>query len=159
MTDDDDLGIDLGFRTTAINSVEQRNLSLASRGKVPMPRPILSILNEFAEEKINRAARDGDSVKAMKALCELRHVLSDLVTVGHPEFKATIQKINAGMARLLRTGRTRLLQVYLDAKTSDEEARSIGATLVLIAESGAWPEFQYEFPRAVEAARLRNRAS
>jgi hypothetical protein len=152
----DDLGIDIGFRTEVINSVERQNLfnsmsaSRARRAGIEPPRPVLAILQEFFDEKIGRAIKEGNSLRAIDALGDLRLVLVDLVRVGRTEFKADLARIDFEMARIIQTCRQKLVEAFLDPATSPEAAQSISEALVEIIECGAWPNWQFEFRATVE---------
>jgi hypothetical protein len=153
-----DLGIEIKLGLDCMNSVEQQNLyesmspSRAKRAGIEPPRPVLSILQEFFDEKIGRAIKEGNSVRAVDALVDLRLVLIDLVRVGRTEFKADLARVDFEMARILRNCRQKLVERFLDPATSPEEARSISDTLVRIIQRGAWPNWQEEFNAAVERA-------
>jgi hypothetical protein len=145
---DGDFGFDLGFRLDVINSVEQQNLALASRGAVPMPRrPVLSIVQEFVDEKIGRAVQDHDPVQVVLGLSELKVVLRGLVLIGRKEFKADIKRIDVEMVRIVRTCRKALVRAWLDPATPREDLDGIRDTLIEIIERGAWPGWKQEVER------------
>jgi hypothetical protein len=146
-----DFGFDLKLRMDVANSLEQDNLARGARRKdqIEPGRPILSILLEFTQEKIQRV-QERDCLEALRALGECRVVMADLAKFGHSEFAANIEIIDAGMARIAVAARELIVAKYLDPKTSAEDRQMILETLVVLIERGAWPDWQHEFAKAVE---------
>ena len=155
-----DPGFPINLRNDVCTSDEQTNLYNYARRRgrttdVEPGRPVLEILLEFTREKICRAAyHEHDFLKALKALNESRVVCEDLVRYGHPEFEAHVKAIKAGIARIGKAARTRLVREYLDPKTSEENVQLIQEALVQIIERGAWPEWETEYAAAVEVRRM-----
>jgi hypothetical protein len=153
-----DLGFPINLRLDVLNSVEQDNLAEYARRKrvagVERGRPVLEILLKFTEQEIHRAAYlEHDYLKALKALNESRVVCEDLVRYGHPEFEEHVKAIKAGIARIGKAARTRLVRDYLNPKTKAEDVQVIQEALVELVERGAWPEWRVEFGSAVEMRR------
>ena len=156
-----DLGIDIRLRTDVLNTVEQRNLAMFANGirrtgTEPPPTKVLELLLAFAEKKIQKATREGNTLQGARALCDLECVLRDLVRFGHKEFEATLRKFEGGWRRCLQPARQQLVEAYLDPPTSPEEADRIHATLCEIVRRGAWPDWQREYAAAVDEAVARH---
>jgi hypothetical protein len=157
MSAGDDLGIDIRLRLDVLNTVEQRNLAMFANGirrtgTEPPPTKVLELLLAFAEEKIQKATREGNTRQGARALCDLECVLRDLVRFGHREFEVTLEGFERGWRRCLLAARQQLVQDYLDPATPDEEADQIHATLCEIIRRGAWPDWQREYAAAVDEA-------
>jgi hypothetical protein len=85
---------------------------------------------------------------ACAGLRELRRIYSAFVGV-YPGFDAMLRDIDAGLERLHRTGRTRLMQCYVRSQDF-AEVMEIGETLSeCIAFDRAW-DWQADFDQAVE---------
>jgi hypothetical protein len=117
---------------------------LAEQGRAELPRdglplrPVLTLLVEFAEEKLNRAAVKEDPRRAVEAFCDLRSAVATLVEWGHKEFAPMLQQIDGELLFLAEAGRHSLLMNYLDAKTPERIAELHGMLLEL-AQTGYWP--------------------
>jgi hypothetical protein len=126
-----------GFRLEVLRAADQEMFGIHG-GAVPM-RPVLSILAEFMQEKVNRPIMEGgDCGKAVQAAYELRDVLSTLVDVGYAELAVPLETIKGRLSRLHEASRNRLMQIYLDPATPPEEAEEIKETLIDVAEHGGW---------------------
>jgi hypothetical protein len=143
-----DFGIDLGFRTAVINSVEQENLAMFERRTrrtrtVPMPRPILGILQQFVHEKIDAVVKK-DSTEALRGAAELREVLRSLVHgLKHPEFKPDLERLVAQMNRIGRACLERLV-IRSISVTRPEEIEECRQLLNELAEAGHLTEAEFE---------------
>jgi hypothetical protein len=117
---------------------------LAEQGRDELPRdgvplrPVLSLLVEFCEEKLCRAAVKEDPRQAMMAFCDLRSAVETLVGWGHKEFEPMLQQIDGELLFLAEACRHRLLMNYLDAKTQ-EKAAELKAMIENLAQTGYWP--------------------
>jgi hypothetical protein len=162
--DPGDFDFDLPFRLAVINSVEQRNLAMFAigvrrTGTEPAPTPVLELLLAFAEEKIQRAVKEGHTLQGARALCELECVLRDLVKFGHQEFEEMLRGFEGGWRRCLQAARQRLVRDYLDLQTPEEELPRIQATIVAIIERGGWKNWREEYDLAIEEEALRRSTS
>jgi hypothetical protein len=148
MSSGDDFGLDLPFHLSCINSVEQQNLynslppEKARRAGIEPPRPVLSILNEFIDEKMIRALQDRNTTRALQGLRDLRYVLRALVSVGRTDLKPILGTVEDCIARVVEMLRQQLVKDYRDPATSKEDLQIINATLVEIIECGHWPTWQ-----------------
>jgi hypothetical protein len=113
---------------------------------------VLELLLDFAEEKIHKTMREGNSSLSLRACLELEDVLRSLILLGYREFEETMRQLDAAWARLLVATRIRLVRDYLDSSTPDEEAEQIHTMLCEIISRGAWPNWQEEYEEAVQAA-------
>jgi hypothetical protein len=146
----DDFSFDLPFRHSVFNSVEQQNLlksitpKQARRAGIAAPTPILSIINDYLDEKVGRVMRQ-DPWDAFRAMRELRYVLHSLVYgVKHPEFKGLLETAETNNARIVEVLRQYLVKRYLDSDTPPDKRDEIQATLVEIIEAGFWPTWKAE---------------
>jgi hypothetical protein len=148
-----------GFRWAMQNAAEMQWLSEQGRG-APPPPPILSIVREFMDEKIGRALKERDPLRAFRAMADLRVVLSDLVAVGHKEFASLLAIADDGLARAIKMMRDHLVKRYLDPETPEEMAAEINEMLCCIIANGHWPNWAEEYDDAVceHAALRRERA-
>jgi hypothetical protein len=129
------------FRREVYRAVDQEKFGIQP-GIAPM-RPLLSILAEFAEEKVNREIREGgDYGKPVQAAYELRDVLTSLVNVGYAELAIPLETIRTRLSRLHEASRNRLMQIYLDPATPPEEADEIKELLIDVAEHGGWDSWR-----------------
>jgi hypothetical protein len=98
---------------------------------------VLSLLVEFCEEKLNRAAVKEDPRRALEALCDLRSAVAALVTWDHKEFEPTLQQIDGELLFFAKACRHRLMVDYLDTK-SEERAAELHAILLDLGQTGYW---------------------
>jgi hypothetical protein len=89
---------------------------------------LFNILDEFHAHNLTRAMREGETLHALAALCELRRLFSGLVIAGYP-FQLGIQAIDAGMARLRCAIRPRLAEALESPTTRPEDIPAIHETL------------------------------
>jgi hypothetical protein len=146
----DDFSFDLPFRHAVFNSVEQQNLlksispKQARRAGIKPPTPILSIINDYLDEKVGRVMKH-DPWDAMRAMQELRIVLHSLVYgVKHPEFKPLLETAEACQQQVAEFLCQWLVKRYRDLATPEEELPEINALLVRCIEIGAWPNWKEE---------------
>jgi hypothetical protein len=116
----------------------ERGLAEPSRDGPPL-RPVLKLLNAFAEEKLSRAAAKEDPRRAMEALCDLRSAVETLVEWGHTEFKLTLEQIDGELLFLAETCKHQLLSAYLNPKTEPERVAELHETIIDLAKTGYWP--------------------
>jgi hypothetical protein len=148
-----ELDLDLRLRTQVNNACERRNLARFANGERRTgnelaPTPVLTLLLEFAEEKIQRGVQQDNPAQVARALNDLTVVISDLIRYGHREFEPTLKKLEAGWRRCLVAGRTRLLWEFLRSN-DPAELQSIAETLGEIISRGAWPTWESDFDTAV----------
>jgi hypothetical protein len=144
---DPEHGIDLGLRFYVCDELERRNMANAAGGNKDS-LPILQLLCDFAEEKLARELVRRDPVEATCALRDLRDALSFLVKTDNPEFQRLYDDARAGMERLARASRTKLVRDYLRAPP--EAAEELNRALVEFIQEGYWPEWQREYEAEVE---------
>jgi hypothetical protein len=148
MNSDDGFLSHLGLQLDCVNSVEQQNLynsmppKKAKRAGIDPPRPVLSILNEFIDEKLCRALQDHNITRALEGLRDLRYVLRALVSIGRTDLKPILGTVEDGCARFVEMMRQHLVEEYRDPTTPKEDLQIINATLVEIIECGHWPTWQ-----------------
>jgi hypothetical protein len=150
------IDIDIPFHNRCLNALEQKSLydhaTPASRRRLGRPPPVLSILEDYAHEKILRVAQQGDLLEALKGLNELHYVMKMLVRLGkHPELKETIKMLEAGWDRIAAASRQRLVDEFLSPATAPDDVELIEEALIHIIKSGSWPDWKREFNAAVEA--------
>jgi hypothetical protein len=150
-----DFDFDIHFQNRCLNALEQKSLydhaSPASRRRLGRPPPVLSILEDYAHEKILRVAQQ-NLLEALKALSELHYVMKMLVRRGHhPELKGTIKMLEAGWDRIAAASRQRLVDEFLSPATAPDDVELIKEALVYLIEQGKWPDWKREFNAAVEA--------
>ena len=114
-------------------------------------RPVLRIINEFMDEKIGRALKERDTLRAFEAMRDLRIVLADLVAMGRKDFEPLLATADDALDRAVKLLREHLVKKYLDSNTPAEEAAEINKTLVYIIEHGGWDNWRKEFDDAVWA--------
>ena len=121
---------------------------------MPNSVPVLQLLVDFAAEKLDSAYASRDPMVIAHTLCDLHDALKYLVGA-HPEFEKLYNESTAGMARLARASRQRLVHDFLSTSTPPEDLQTISETLAEIVQRGGWENWESEFDQAVEAARLR----
>jgi hypothetical protein len=141
-----EFGIDLGLRFYVCDELERRNMANMAGGRKDS-LPVFKLLCDFVEERLSREAAKRDPVEAMCGFRELRDALAFLVTA-NPEFQRLYNDICAGMERLARAGRTRLVRDYLRAPP--EKAEELNRMLVEFIQEGYWPEWQQEYEAEVK---------
>jgi hypothetical protein len=99
-----ELDIELGLRLGVLNAIEDRNRAdyankIRRTGAEPPPTKVLELLLAFAEEKLQKAMREGHTLQGARALCDLEVVLRDLVRYGHAEFGAILKGFEGGWRR------------------------------------------------------------
>jgi hypothetical protein len=134
MTDSDRDG--LKFQTAVCNTAARQWMNRKGWYQPPS-RQILSLLHAFIEEKWEAAVAEGDWRQALEAMCDLRVVLNDLVSFGHPQFAETLAGIDADLVKIRKIGRDQLLARYLDAPT-EERAEELKGMLIDLAAGGYW---------------------
>jgi hypothetical protein len=143
--DDDSISLGLNFYVgdLVMKANEEAALKgrLLPRGKRPLPPPVLSLLMEFAEERIGRANREGKRVKGLKSLLELKRAIEWLDLVGLPGWKPFIQQTNACLDRLHVTAKQCILRDVLDRRTSPADVALYTGWINEVCRRGDWPSF------------------
>jgi hypothetical protein len=126
--------------------MEVHDAALHEKGfDVGESRPVLRIINEFMDEKIAKALKERDPLRAFEAMRDLRIVLSDLVKMGRKSFEPLLATADDGLDRAVKLMRDHLVNKYLDPDTPEEEAAQINETLVYIIEHGGWDNWRKEY--------------
>ena len=136
-------GIYLGLPFYVNDALERRNRT-GSKDTLP----VLKLLTEFIEEKLNRTIIDTDMKFAARALRDLHAALGYLVRTGNPEFESLHQDIRAGMTKLHTTARNEIVRRFLESKDPDQVGE-LSAALVKMIERGQWPNWQREFDQLI----------
>jgi hypothetical protein len=109
---------------------------------------LLQTLLKFFEYHIAHVMKNRENLHATAAFVEQRRVLEALSTV-YPELGKQVEVIDAGLDRLLVTGRQQLLKAYLRS-SNPEEIEELSDTLGRIIAAGKWPDWQIDFDLAIE---------
>jgi hypothetical protein len=148
-----DFEFDWPFRHAVFTNIEQQNLfksigaKKARRAGIDQPQPTFAILHEYIDEKMCRVVKQ-DPLDAMRALRELHWVLRSLVHgIKRPEFKKTLEVIEATRASIAAGVCQILVKDYRDPSTPKEDLPAINAALVEFIEAGAWPTWQADIAR------------
>jgi hypothetical protein len=118
----------------------QEFIAEQGRGDPPV-RPVMSLLLEFAEERLNRAVLQEDWLKGLTAMLDLQTALSALVTWGHAEFEPTLQQIDGELRFFADACRHKLMVDYLDTR-SEERAAELHGMLLDLGQSGYWSSWR-----------------
>jgi hypothetical protein len=137
---------DRGFRWDVEQALTREWLAEGGKGEPlsPLAMPTLRVINEFMDEKIGRALKERDPLRAFRAMADLHAVLSDLVKVGRNDFEPLLRIADDTMAGAVKMMRDHLVKRYLDPSLPEEMAAEINATLVEIVSRGAWPNWQQD---------------
>jgi hypothetical protein len=114
----------------------------------PPSMPILRVIHEFMDEKIGKALKERDPLRAFQSMADLRVVLSDLIKVGY-SFESMLAIADDTLDGAVKLMRDHLVKRYLDPDLPEATALEINAMLVEIIERGAWPDWEAEFGEAV----------
>jgi hypothetical protein len=109
---------------------------------------LVQTLLKFFEYHCGHVLKNGENLHATAGFVEQRRVLKALSAV-YPELEEQVRIIDAGLDRLLVTGRKQLLEAYLRSQ-DPEEVLEISETLGQIISAGKWPEWQMDFDLAIE---------
>jgi len=104
----------------------------------PPVRPVLSLLVEFCEERLNREAVKEDLSKAIAALADLRTAVSTIIMWGHAEFKPILQQIDGELLFIAKTAKHQLMAEYLNPKTSPARVKELYEIILDLASTGYW---------------------
>jgi hypothetical protein len=110
--------------------------------------PVLRIINQFLDEKVGKALKEKDTLKALEALGDLRVVLSNLCETGH-NYQSMLAIIDDALAQARKMMRDSLIRDCLDPATPAERVEEIKEALIDIAQHGGWPNWREELDDAI----------
>jgi hypothetical protein len=91
-------------------------------------------------------------MKALRALADLRVVLSDLVAVGRKDFERLLAITDDALDGVAKLAKHYLVKAYLDPATPPERVAELHAGLIDLAENGYWPRLLEDLDEAVWAS-------
>jgi hypothetical protein len=106
--------------------------------EIPL-RPVLTLIVEFCQERLCRAAAKEDPRRAFDAICELRSAVATLVIWGHREFAGTLKQIDAELLFHAEVCKHSLLKDCLDG--TPERAVEAQAAIEELVRDGYWDRF------------------
>jgi hypothetical protein len=112
--------------------------------------PLLRVVHDYIDTKIATALyEEKDPLKALRALADLRVVLSDLVAVGRKDFERLLAITDDALDRVVKLVRDHLVKRYLDPATPPERVAELHAGMLELAQGGYWPRLLEDLDDAV----------
>jgi hypothetical protein len=113
----------------------------------------LRIVHDYIDTKIATALYvEKNPMKALRALADLRVVLSDLVAVGRKDFERLLVITDDALDGVAKLAKHHLVKAYLDPATPPERVQELHAGLLELAENGYWPRLLEDLDEEVWAS-------